>query len=118
MDDLFSQVAAAIPLFLTVLAPIPSIIPDNRSACPVYFLLVQKSWLVFYCLCLSLIFLLHFRVCGISEGLYTFQTLQGQQIYERVHTAVMALAEQHKSLLLEMEKNARVRITFFFGILH
>lgn len=48
------------------------------------------------------------RVCGISEGLYTFQTLQGQQIYERVHTAVMALAEQHKSLLLEMEKNARL----------
>ncbi|XP_069822549.1 docking protein 4 isoform X2 [Dendropsophus ebraccatus] len=48
------------------------------------------------------------RVCGISEGLYTFQTLQGQQIYERVHTAVLALAEQHKSLLLEMEKNSRL----------
>ncbi|CAJ0949394.1 unnamed protein product [Ranitomeya imitator] len=40
-----------------------------------------------------------FRVCGISEGLYTFQTHQGQHIYERVHTAVLALAEQHKSLL-------------------
>ncbi|XP_044125722.1 docking protein 4-like isoform X2 [Bufo gargarizans] len=48
------------------------------------------------------------RVCGISEGLFTFQTLQGQQIYERVHTAVLALAEQHKSLLLEMEKNSRL----------
>ncbi|XP_073420989.1 docking protein 4 isoform X1 [Dendrobates tinctorius] len=48
------------------------------------------------------------RVCGISEGLYTFQTHQGQHIYERVHTAVLALAEQHKSLLLEMEKNSRL----------
>ncbi|XP_071973013.1 docking protein 4 isoform X2 [Engystomops pustulosus] len=48
------------------------------------------------------------RVCGINEGLYTFQTLQGQQIYERVHTAVLALAEQHKTLLLEMEKNSRL----------
>uniref|UniRef100_A0A8C5QQC9 Docking protein 4 n=1 Tax=Leptobrachium leishanense TaxID=445787 RepID=A0A8C5QQC9_9ANUR len=47
------------------------------------------------------------RVCGITEGLYTFQTLEGQQIYERVHQAVLALAEQHKTLLLEMEKNAR-----------
>ncbi|XP_075432627.1 docking protein 4 isoform X2 [Ascaphus truei] len=47
------------------------------------------------------------RVCGISEGLYTFQTLEGQQIYERVHKAVLTLAEQHKSLLMEMEKNSR-----------
>lgn len=47
------------------------------------------------------------RVCGINEGLYTFQTAEGQQIYERVHSAVLALAEQHKSLLLEMEKNSR-----------
>ncbi|XP_075704243.1 docking protein 4-like isoform X2 [Rhinoderma darwinii] len=47
------------------------------------------------------------RVCGISEGLYTFQTLQGQQIYERVHAAVLALAEQHKSLLRDMEKTSR-----------
>ncbi|MEE6500287.1 hypothetical protein FKM82_003726 [Ascaphus truei] len=41
------------------------------------------------------------------EGLYTFQTLEGQQIYERVHKAVLTLAEQHKSLLMEMEKNSR-----------
>ncbi|XP_075045553.1 docking protein 4 [Mixophyes fleayi] len=47
------------------------------------------------------------RVCGISEGLYTFQTLEGQQIYERVHRAVLNLAEQHKSLLLEMENSRR-----------
>ncbi|NP_001080630.1 docking protein 4 L homeolog [Xenopus laevis] len=47
------------------------------------------------------------RVCGISEGLYTFQTLEGQQIYERVHKSVQALADQHKNLLLEMEKNSR-----------
>ncbi|XP_072278831.1 docking protein 4 isoform X3 [Pyxicephalus adspersus] len=47
------------------------------------------------------------RVCGVSEGLYTFQTAEGQQIYERVHSAVLTLAEQHKSLFLEMEKNSR-----------
>ncbi|XP_053304449.1 docking protein 4 isoform X2 [Spea bombifrons] len=47
------------------------------------------------------------RVCGIGEGMYTFQTAEGQQIYERVHRAVLALAEQHKNLLLEMDKNSR-----------
>ncbi|KAM9301930.1 docking protein 4 [Gastrophryne carolinensis] len=47
------------------------------------------------------------RVCGVSEGLYTFQTTEGQRIYERIHSAVLSLAEQHKSLLLEMEKNTR-----------
>ncbi|KAM8947894.1 docking protein 4 isoform 2-T2 [Pelodytes ibericus] len=45
------------------------------------------------------------RVCGVSEGLYTFQTAEGQQIYECVHRAVLTLAEQHQSLLLE--KNSR-----------
>ncbi|XP_063294250.1 docking protein 4 [Pelobates fuscus] len=47
------------------------------------------------------------RVCGISEGLYTFQTLEGPQIYERVHRAVLSLAEQHQSLLMEMENKSR-----------
>ncbi|XP_063801868.1 docking protein 4 isoform X2 [Pseudophryne corroboree] len=47
------------------------------------------------------------RVCGITEGLYTFQTHEGQQIYQRVHRAVQSLAEQHKSLLLQMGNSSR-----------
>ncbi|XP_008120523.2 docking protein 4 isoform X1 [Anolis carolinensis] len=48
------------------------------------------------------------RMCDAGEGLYTFQTQEGEQIYQRVHTATLAIAEQHKRVLMEMEKNVRL----------
>ncbi|XP_049575125.1 docking protein 4 isoform X2 [Syngnathus scovelli] len=48
------------------------------------------------------------RLCDSGEGLYMFQTREGEQIYKMVHSFTLAIAEQHKKVILEVERKNRL----------